>query len=387
MSARIAAEPAKAPARADGPLVVHVVRQYAPNRGGLEDVVANLGHQSLKRGYRVRVVTCNRIFSDPTLILPERETIAGVDVVRIPWRGSSRYPIAPQVLRHLNEADLVHVHAIDFFFDALALLRPLHRRPLVATTHGGFFHTRKFRLAKALWFRTATRLSARQYAALVCCSQSDLALFSPIANGRVSLIENGTDTLKFSAAASSTPQRRMITIGRFSANKRLDRLLDCMAALTERHSDWHLDIVGSPSDHSTADLRREIGERGLSRNVSLHVSIGNDAIRDLMTRASFFVSASEYEGFGLVAVEAMSAGLLPVLQPNDAYRHLADRHDAIALCDFSRPAAFAEMMPERFERLTDRLGLTRRTVMAEARNYSWDQVAEKYFEIYDRILG
>ena len=39
------------------PLIVHVVRQFLPNRGGLEDVVANLARQTVRRGYRVRVVT------------------------------------------------------------------------------------------------------------------------------------------------------------------------------------------------------------------------------------------------------------------------------------------------------------------------------------------
>ncbi|MDI7861825.1 glycosyltransferase family 4 protein [Rhizobiaceae bacterium n13] len=387
MSALVAALAAEAPTRSAGPLVVHVVRQYAPNRGGLEDVVANICQQSLKRNYRVRVVTCNTLFADPGRKLSEREAIDGVEVVRIPWRGSSRYPIAPQVLRHLADADLVHVHAIDFFFDALSLARFVHRKPLIATTHGGFFHTRKFRRAKEIWFRTLTRLSAGGYRAIVSCSQADARLFSTIASGRLALIENGTDTHKFADAASIVPQRRMVTIGRFSANKRLDRLLDGMAALAASQPGWHLDIAGAPSDFSAADLQREIDARNLAGNVALHVSIDNAAIRDLIAKASYFVSASEYEGFGLVAVEAMSAGLLPVLQPNEAYRHLAARHRAITLCDFTRAEGFAETMSECFERLSSGQLPARRTIVDQAKDYSWDTVADKYFEIYERVLG
>ena len=48
----------------DAPLIVHVVRQFLPNRGGLEDVVYNLARHSLQAGYRVRVVTLNSLFSD-----------------------------------------------------------------------------------------------------------------------------------------------------------------------------------------------------------------------------------------------------------------------------------------------------------------------------------
>jgi alpha-1,3-mannosyltransferase len=41
--------------------------------------------------------------------------VAGIPIQRLPWRGSSRYPLAPSVLWHLQSADVVHVHAIDFF--------------------------------------------------------------------------------------------------------------------------------------------------------------------------------------------------------------------------------------------------------------------------------
>jgi alpha-1,3-mannosyltransferase len=44
-------------------------------------------------------------------------------------------------LRHLRDADIVHVHAIDFFFDFLGWTKPLHGKKLVVSTHGGFFHT------------------------------------------------------------------------------------------------------------------------------------------------------------------------------------------------------------------------------------------------------
>lgn len=121
------------------PLIVQVVRQYPPGRGGLEDVVSSLSRELLQRGFRVRVVTLDRLFSDPGKTLPAREVIDGVEVVRVPYRGSSRYPLAFSAFRHIRDADLVHVHGVDFFFDALALGRFLHGAPMVATTHGGFF--------------------------------------------------------------------------------------------------------------------------------------------------------------------------------------------------------------------------------------------------------
>jgi alpha-1,3-mannosyltransferase len=364
------------------PLIVHVVRQFLPNKGGLEDVVANLCRQLLDRGFRVRVVTCNTLFSSPGIPLADEETIDGIEVVRIPWSGTSRYPVAPQVFKHLADADLVHVHAIDFFFDALAWGKRLHGRPMVATTHGGFFHTPKYAAIKKIWFQTLTRLSARAYQRLACCSRSDERLFSTIAKNRTTLIENGADVAKFANCAALEARRRIVTLGRFSVNKRLDRMLDVMTVLAADHADWHLDVIGAESDLDASALAREIAARDLSRHVSLHISIDNYAIRNVIARASLFASASEYEGFGLVAIEAMSAGLLPVLHSNEAFKALAETHPAVILSDFSNPAQAAQALAAAFASLQMGSLGTREQLVRDAANYSWDRVAQRYVDLY-----
>lgn len=367
------------------PLVTHVVRQFLPNRGGLEDVVANLCLQLPGLGYRTRVITLDRLFVAQDETLPARETISGIEIVRIPWRGSTRYPVAPQVFRHLADADLIHVHAVDFFFDALALGRMLHRKPMIATTHGGFFHTKNYAAIKALWFNTLTRFSTTAYRELVCCSQSDLARFAPIAGPRATLIENGTDTEKFANCASRKPVKGMITIGRFSTNKQLPRLIAAMRALVDRDPEWRLTIAGVPSDLTEADLRQAITAHGLEHAVDLVIDASNAEIARLMGETSLFVSASEYEGFGLVAVEAMSAGLIPVLQPNDAYQTLAARHKTVRLADFADPKAAAAAIAASFEaRAADETA--RATAMTEAADYAWAHVARRYADLYDRVL-
>ncbi|MBY5322434.1 glycosyltransferase [Rhizobium leguminosarum] len=363
------------------PLIVHVVRQFLPNRGGLEDVVANLARQTVRRGYRVRVVTLDSLFTAPEDKLPLREDIDGIEVVRIPWFGTSRYPLAPHVFRHLADADLVHVHAIDFFFDALAWGRLLHGKPMIVTTHGGFFHTQKYATIKKIWFRTLTRASAMAYRRVVCCSASDLKQFSEIVPDSL-LIENGADIGKFADTASRRAKRRIVTIGRFSVNKRLDHLLDAMAKLKTRDPEWHLDIVGAESDLDRADVKGAIESRHLSGRVTLHVSPENDTIRRIIAEASIFASASEYEGFGLVALEAMSAGLLPVLNANDAFATLATRHPVLMLADFTNPERAAKAIEAAHQALLRQPDAVRAELLDAARGYSWDIVAGRYIDLY-----
>jgi alpha-1,3-mannosyltransferase len=375
------------PSTAASPLIVHVIRQFLPNRGGLEDVVSNLGRQIISHGYRVRVVTLDSLFTDRDKTLPHHEIIDGIEVVRIPWSGSTRYPIAPQVFRHLSDADVIHVHAIDFFFDALAWGRLLHRKPMVVTTHGGFFHTKNYAALKKVWFQTMTRFSAMAYHKVIGCSMSDLKQFSEIAPARTIVIENGTDIGKFADCAAKVAKRRIMTIGRFSVNKRLEKLIDAMVPLRASNPEWHLDITGVEYDLSRKDLTAQIDRLGLAGAVTIHVAPDNDKIRDIIAQASIFASASAYEGFGLVALEAMSAGLLPVLNGNEAFTTLGERHKQILLTDFSDSASAAQALETAYERLETRGPAIRAELLADARAYSWDVVAGRYIAVYDEMIG
>lgn len=368
-----------------GKSIVHVVRQFSPSIGGLEDVVKNLALQQKDHFADVRVVTLDRLFTNPAERLPGRDVIDGIDVVRIPYRGSSRYPVAPSVLGAISGADLVHVHAIDFFYDFLAFTKPFHRRPLVATSHGGFFHTRKFARLKTVWFNTLTRFSTSRYSALACCSDSDLNLFNRIAPRKTSLIENGVDIEKFMDAGARQPTKRLLTLGRFSTNKRLECLMDVMASLCATDPEWHLDIAGMASDLTGEQLVAMAQTRGLSNNIDIHVGLGDAELKALIAQCSFFVSASEYEGFGLVLIEAMSAGLLPVVEANEAFGAIARKHEIVRTVDYSDSGMAAEALRLRFVALQQQPAL-RKTAVSAASSYGWPAKARQYEDLYRKVL-
>jgi alpha-1,3-mannosyltransferase len=360
---------------AAGLKILHVVRQFHPNRGGLEDFVANLAREQVLTGCDVRILTCDRLFSHPEHRLPAQAVFDGMKIQRLPFYGSTRYPLVPSLLRHLGDADILHVHAIDFFFDALALTRPLHRKPLVATTHGGFFHTADHAGLKRLWFNGPTRLSARAYGAIVGCSESDARQFSQIAGEKVLTIENGVDLSKFSGSASGNLVRSIVTVGRFTKNKRLDRLIAMASELRKRNPAWHLHIAGIPSDLGPSDLQGMIDATGVASNVTVHVDLTDSDLRALFARASFFVSASEYEGFGIALIEAMSAGFRCFVHPNASFRTLAARHPSVRLADFSDPAEVADMLEAAY-------GHPEASGMPDLSDHAWSGVAERYRSVY-----
>jgi alpha-1,3-mannosyltransferase len=368
--------------------VVHVVRQFHPAIGGLEGVVKALATAQVANGHQVRVVTLDRIFNALTPIrLPSSEWLNGVEIVRVPYFGSQRYPIAFSAIRHIRDADIVHVHAIDFFFDYLAWTTPFHRRKLVVSTHGGFFHTGFAARLKRLYFDVITRLSLSWYAGVAAVGVADETLFRSIRPRGVCLIENGVDVDKYAGASSPTPNKALISIGRLSSNKGLDRVIGFLAALHRIDPEWSLTIAGRPWDVSAKSLTDLVKSLGLSGKVRLIESPSDTAVRKAITKCSAFISASSYEGFGLVLVEALSAGLWPVVSPIPTFKHLIKKADVGTVVDFKDTDAAARKFLADWSAVSKHYADHRRAAVAAAAAFNWSAVNDRYEKFYASVLG
>ncbi len=368
--------------------IVHIVRQYAPSVGGLEDAVSNLCRTlAAMPGVRVRVVTLDSVFADPQTKLPKTATIDGIEVTRIPWSGSRRYPFAPSVLGAVGGADIVHVHAIDFFYDFMAFTKPLHRRTLVASTHGGFFHTDFASRLKKIFFQTVTRTSSLFYARICASSENDAATFRRIAGDRVIAIENGVNIDKWHDCGSKAPLRSLVFIGRWSGNKRVPALIELVGALRRLDPSWTLHIVGLAADETVDTLRAAAAGVDAGDAVHIHVSPPQEEIGRILSQCSYIASASAYEGFGLSIVEGLSAGLLPLLSeipPFDKLRHGLGFGEIVDPADSVASAQRIEAFHKRVE--TDYAAM-RQTAMAFSQRYAWKGVAAAFMDVYEKALG
>ncbi|GAY23643.1 MULTISPECIES: WecB/TagA/CpsF family glycosyltransferase [Sphingobium] len=369
--------------RGTGMKIVHISRQYHPGIGGLENFTRNLCEEQARAGHDVRMVTLNRIFDGDGAELPARETIGGVEVVRLPFRGGRRYPIAPAVLRHVRDCDLIHVHAMDFFVDFLALTRFLHQKPMVLSTHGGFFHTDYAQRLKQVYFHSISRLSLSRFHATIACSEADQDSFARICRQRLTLVENGVDIDKF-AAAADPDARAILYFGRIAPNKRIDRLIRWFAALNALDPAWSLIVAGKPMGVALSDLRRIAVEQGVSQKVEFHDSPSDEALRALIGRSSIFASASAYEGFGISLIEAVSAGLYPAASDIPAHRRSCEKLGVGTLLHFDDPLSAARLLKD-FR--TARVRGALKDAAEPLRGYSWPEVSARIVHIYDQILG
>ncbi len=98
---------------------------------------------------------------------------------------------------------------------------------------------------------------------------------------------------------------RIIFVGRFNHEKRIDRLITAFSMIYKKYPSWHVDIFGEGNEKDV--LQKQINMLNLSERVVIHAP--TYAIYDEYKRSEMLVLCSEHEARPLVLVEAMSCGV------------------------------------------------------------------------------
>jgi len=356
--------------------ITHVFHHFHPCTGGIETVILELSRET-KKWHWPHVVCLNKC-PKGTETLPLESTEHGIKVSRIPFINLGFYKFAPAVSKKIKETDLLHVHGINFFSDFLALTKILHKKPMVLSTHGGIFHNSSG-ILKKIYFFGWCRIALRAFDKIVCVSKNDFELFSKIINKKkLVLIENGIETEKFKSGKKK--KNSFVFLGRMSKNKRIGLLIDALAETKEK---FELHIAGMDFDNIALDLRAKALEKGISDKVIIHGEISEKKLLDLLSESEFFVSASEYEGFGITALEAMASGCIPILNSIESFRHFVQGEKNGFIADFADTKNTAEKIKKIMAlKQSEKNGISKNAV-SRAEDFSWKNRAFEFDRVYE----
>lgn len=131
----------------------------------------------------------------------------------------------------------------------------------------------------------------------------------------VTRIDPGVDSKQFSPGETESREDVPFTVlfvGRFVPVKRIPFLVSAFATFNDRYPDSRLVLVGDGPKRSAVESA--VAEHELEDVVDLPGYVANDALPQVYRDADVFALTSDHESFGMVLLEAMSAGL-PVVAP------------------------------------------------------------------------
>ena len=342
--------------------IAYVTPRYAPNVGGVETHVKELGERLAERGHEISVIT-----ADYTTDLPEIEEINQVTVNRLDgFSPGGAYHIAPQVAKIVRStnADLVHAHsyhAFPLFFAALGV----QDRPFVTTPHyhGGSANRIRDKLLHV--YKPFGRWALQKSDTVIAVSEWEAEMLEEDFDIQSTVIPNGLNVERFESAEPEDRERPyVLTVGRLERYKGVQYAIRAMEHLPE----YELVIAGS------GPYREELNELvtvlGLSDRVSFEGYVDESRLPSLYAGADVFLTLSKFEAYGLTVGEALASGTPCVVRESGALIEWADRVDCVSIDDVV-PIAVAKAIHQ-----AESLSAPHSPIP------KWDDVVDEIEEIY-----
>ncbi len=205
---------------------------------------------------------------------------------------------------------------------APAYTAPLRARcPVAVTVHdvSFFAHPEWFPPRQRFRRQVLTRLAATR-ARLVLTdstfSRGEIVRHLRVPVGRIRVVLPGMGVRRAIARDRRKREPLVLFAGSIFRRRHVDSLIRAFGRhVAPRVPASTLEIVGENRAYPPLNLEREVSLLPLEvqRRIAIRSYVDEDTLMDLYERASAFAFPSEYEGFGLTPVEALAAGVPPVV--------------------------------------------------------------------------
>lgn len=344
--------------------ILVLASEQPPVTSGVARSVATLATELMVRGHEVDVRSANNA---PRFVAGE-------------FRFSGMAFDWPAIRRELSGYDVVNLHGpaptISDAFLALLAAMPRDERPPLVYTHHSNVDIRPWGPACAVYNRLHRRL-AHHADQVVVTTPSYAQLMAKVGRPHVETITWGVDAKSFDVTTASrydgTRPLRVLLVGQMRPYKGVPVLIDAVRGRPEIEAT----VVGSGP---FADKYRALAER-TAPNVTCRGRVEDDELVTLLLDHDVLAlpSVSRAEAFGLVLLEGMAAGCVPVASDLPGVRDIAGPTGVLVRAgdptDLRRALLALAADPRR---VTTLQRLSRR----RAEQVTWDRVGADY----ERVL-
>jgi len=382
--------------------LVLMPNSYPPQVGGLEIALGNLSKHLVKKGHRVTVIT-----GSPFLTFSKEVQPAGITVYRVPFvlprliarAGNKKLLIsvakslvspflAPLALLktlqilHSKKPASVNLHYIaENAFYCLAAKKLMNFK-LIVNIHGSDIERYFKRSFLSQWLIKHTLKAADMVLSNSKYLLGKAAEICPEVQNKSGVVENGINIGDFETTAPPPEQKYLLSVGNLTFDKGFDILIRAFHQIHHSNPGLSLFIAGDGSELGQyISLAKQLG---LNSSVKFLGRVKNSDIPSLLHGCECFIMPSRKEAFGIALLEAMAAEKAVVATRTDGIPELVEHMESGLLVEPDSNEEMARAIQLLLDDEKLRLRISERAHQV-ARQYGWDEVAEKYLQKYEIV--
>ncbi|MCR4573583.1 MAG: glycosyltransferase family 4 protein [Lentisphaeria bacterium] len=405
--------------------IAHVVRRFVFQEwGGTENVIWNSALTLKKLGVESEILSTSALDKDGV------ETRNGITVRRFPYfypyfplpeharremdkKGGN--PFSFKLYKYLldNDFDIIHVHSGARIAEMGIGVAKKKGIPCVMSLHGGFVDIPQKEMQELI-APTAHKLPyggiierllgwSKDLMAgvdgVICVGRNEYnKLSEKYPDKLVIYLPNGVDTKKFNRPQAELPDcrelwkipkddRLILCVSRIDYQKNQLQLVQLLGDLRKRGDNVHILLIGPiTAKWYEEEIRLQARKMGVSEHLTVIPGLSPDdpLLIAAYKEADVFVLPSQHEPFGIVVLEAWSAGI-PVIGSDIGGLGLLIK-DGVNGLKFVQ--GNDESLLATYDRLFATEGLKEALVKQAAEDveaYSWETVAQSLVGIYNKV--
>jgi len=403
--------------------LVHVPRRFTQKSwGGTETVVMNSANYLKPFGYESTIYTSKALDKDAN------EKMGSVLIKRFnyfyPFLGLSKkqkrgfdaiggnlfsFSLLLALFRNKN-VDLIHLHTLKRMGAIVRTVARWKNIPYVITLHGGYFnissdetaHREKqlkngYEWGKILGWMLGSRKVMDDAAAIITLSQEEYDKAYEKYGSKVHYLSNGVDIKTFSKGDGADFKRKydislskkmILCSARIDTQKNQHLLLEAFSELCRVQDDLHLVLLGAVSDSDYfALLKTFIDNNLLNSKVTFiqDLTPKDQLLFDAYRGADMLVLPSRHEPFGMVILEAWSAGVPVVASLTGGIAKIITHSKNGLVFENGEMMQLYKNMESLLNNKTLREELIKNASM-DVKKYDWKNIANNLDSIYGRVL-
>ncbi len=379
--------------------------EYPPRIvGGIARVVHDLSKRLIKDGHDVYVVT----YKEGNV--PYYENDKGVHVFRvdnyminpnnfIDWTMQLNFNMiskATEIINKEGKFDVIHAHDWLVAY-AAKTLKDSFGIPLVSTIHAteagrnsGIHNSDQKYVNDTEWMLTYESSEVIVNSKFM---KNDLQRLFGLPFEKINVVPNGINTTVYNGLERDYDFRRkyamdnekiILFMGRLVYEKGVQHLISAMPKILEGYHDAKLIIAGKGG--MTEELKAQVEAMGLGDKVYFTGYLNAKQVSKMYKCADISVFPSTYEPFGIVALEAMLAGIPTVVSDvgglNEIIEHKIDGMKSYA----GNPNSLADSILELLLNPELCSKVTKKAKQKVKNEYNWAKIAQDTYFTYEKAI-